>query len=218
MRNKTMGQAAYEGYFEKCGGKSLISGAPLPKWGDQSEPIRASWEAAARAVSMSYAEEIARKDGEIAELKKRVGRALISGAESVLVERDAQIAALEKALEKAPHGPSCLHRHCSIPSHRHDGLACEPFPCNCWKSALSSVPASEPKAQPTSDGTLRPEKNGKRPGQSGALLDGSASAPRNDGIETDATSGGSVRPFEATSASRSTLASTPTAFPSEDLA
>lgn len=44
------GKVAYEGYFEKCGGKSLISGAPLPAWDDQADAIKEAWEAAATAV------------------------------------------------------------------------------------------------------------------------------------------------------------------------
>ena len=46
----TPGQIAYDGYFKKCEGRSLISGVPLPAWADQSEPIRAAWECAAAAV------------------------------------------------------------------------------------------------------------------------------------------------------------------------
>ncbi len=47
---ETLGKAAYDGYFGACGGKSLISGAPLPKWEDQSDEIKAAWMAAAEAV------------------------------------------------------------------------------------------------------------------------------------------------------------------------
>jgi hypothetical protein len=45
-----IGQVAYEGYFAKCGGKSLISGAPLPTYGQQKPEIQEAWEAAAAAV------------------------------------------------------------------------------------------------------------------------------------------------------------------------
>lgn len=45
-----LGKVAYEGYFAKCEGKSLISGSPLPKWEEQSPKIRAAWGAAADAV------------------------------------------------------------------------------------------------------------------------------------------------------------------------
>ena len=44
------GEVAYSGYFTACGGKSLISGAELPSWDEQSEEIRAAWQAAADAV------------------------------------------------------------------------------------------------------------------------------------------------------------------------
>jgi hypothetical protein len=47
---KTKGQVAYEGYFDSCGGKSLISGAPLPTWDSQAENIKEAWEDAASAV------------------------------------------------------------------------------------------------------------------------------------------------------------------------
>jgi len=46
----SLGEAAYVGYFKACGGKSLVSGAPLPSWDEQSAPIRAAWESAAGAV------------------------------------------------------------------------------------------------------------------------------------------------------------------------
>ena len=44
------GEAAYRGYFAKCEGKSLVSGAPLPLWNDQALEIREAWESAAEAV------------------------------------------------------------------------------------------------------------------------------------------------------------------------
>lgn len=44
------GRIAYEAYFKTCGGKSLISGAPLPSYDDQRPEIRAAWEAAGRAA------------------------------------------------------------------------------------------------------------------------------------------------------------------------
>lgn len=44
------GEVAYNGYFLACGGKSLISGAALPGWSDQSPEIREAWRMAARAV------------------------------------------------------------------------------------------------------------------------------------------------------------------------
>jgi hypothetical protein len=51
VSDKTIGQIAYEGYYESCGGKSLISGAQLPQFHEQREDIRNAWEAAANAVS-----------------------------------------------------------------------------------------------------------------------------------------------------------------------
>lgn len=47
---KPKGQIAYEGYFAKCGGKSLVSNAPLPTFGAQKPEIQEAWEAAAAAV------------------------------------------------------------------------------------------------------------------------------------------------------------------------
>ena len=47
---KPYGQIAYEGYFDSCGGKSLISGAPLPPWDAQSSEIKIAWGRAALEV------------------------------------------------------------------------------------------------------------------------------------------------------------------------
>lgn len=44
------GEAAYSGYLAACGGKSLISGAPLPAWGEQDPKIQEAWCAAAAAA------------------------------------------------------------------------------------------------------------------------------------------------------------------------
>jgi hypothetical protein len=44
------GQVAYEAYAGMSRGRSLVSGATLPKWKDTSDDIRNAWEAAARAV------------------------------------------------------------------------------------------------------------------------------------------------------------------------
>lgn len=49
----SLGETNYAGYWAACGGKSLISGAPLPAWADQSEAIRAAWDAAADAVRVA---------------------------------------------------------------------------------------------------------------------------------------------------------------------
>jgi hypothetical protein len=44
------GQVAYEGYRVHSGGKSLVSGAPIPEWHELGEEIRAAWDASAKAV------------------------------------------------------------------------------------------------------------------------------------------------------------------------
>jgi hypothetical protein len=43
------GQTAYEAYCKSSGGKSLISGAPLPAWDGLKPEIKTAWEAAGRA-------------------------------------------------------------------------------------------------------------------------------------------------------------------------
>jgi len=48
---KSLGQLAYEAYFEFSNGKSLISGAPLPEFAAQREEVRGAWEAASEAVT-----------------------------------------------------------------------------------------------------------------------------------------------------------------------
>jgi hypothetical protein len=48
-----LGKVAYDGYCVACGGKSLISGAPLPKFREQSDEIKAAWESAAANVCAS---------------------------------------------------------------------------------------------------------------------------------------------------------------------
>ena len=47
------GKIAYDAYFAKCGGKSLISGAPLPSWEGQAPAIQEAWNAAAQAVRVA---------------------------------------------------------------------------------------------------------------------------------------------------------------------
>lgn len=46
----TPGQIAYEGYRKASGGKSLISGQPLPEWDGLTSAIQAAWEASGEAV------------------------------------------------------------------------------------------------------------------------------------------------------------------------
>lgn len=55
---KTLGQIAYEAYFDHSKGKSLISGAPLPVWEKQFAPIQAAWEAAATAVTAELLKDV----------------------------------------------------------------------------------------------------------------------------------------------------------------
>ncbi len=47
----TYGQIAYEAYYAFSGGKSLISGAPLPTWSEQAQAVRDAWEVAGYAVA-----------------------------------------------------------------------------------------------------------------------------------------------------------------------
>ena len=47
---KELGQVAYEAYCDSTGGRSAVTGASLPAWGDQSVPILQAWRAAALAV------------------------------------------------------------------------------------------------------------------------------------------------------------------------
>jgi hypothetical protein len=55
---KTLGQVAYDAYFKKCDGKSLISGAELPVWDKQSPEIKQAWESAAEAVHFAVEEKL----------------------------------------------------------------------------------------------------------------------------------------------------------------
>jgi hypothetical protein len=50
VTSEELGKANYEGYFKRCEGKSLISGAPLPTWENQSEEIQDAWCEGASAV------------------------------------------------------------------------------------------------------------------------------------------------------------------------
>lgn len=50
-----LGKVAYEAYCENSGGKSLISGAPLPVWADLKPEIQSAWKAAADAVAKQLA-------------------------------------------------------------------------------------------------------------------------------------------------------------------
>lgn len=46
-----LGKVAYDAYFAKSEGKSLVSGAALPPWESLSAEIQAAWDAAAAAVA-----------------------------------------------------------------------------------------------------------------------------------------------------------------------
>jgi hypothetical protein len=45
-----LGQVAYEAYCAATGGRSAVTGEPLPTWEDQAPTICAAWERAAEAV------------------------------------------------------------------------------------------------------------------------------------------------------------------------
>lgn len=44
------GKIAYEAYLGQTGGRSLVSGAELPKWEDNEDKYRTAWIAVARTV------------------------------------------------------------------------------------------------------------------------------------------------------------------------
>jgi hypothetical protein len=50
MSEDVWGKVAYEAYCGWSDGKSLVTGAVLPAWEDQSSEIKAAWNAAAQAV------------------------------------------------------------------------------------------------------------------------------------------------------------------------
>lgn len=52
----TYGQVAYNGYRKASGGKSLVSCAPIPPWGEMPEEIREAWEAAAGELVSYYSQ------------------------------------------------------------------------------------------------------------------------------------------------------------------
>lgn len=47
-----MGQIAYEAYGNHSGGKSLISGQPIPEWAALPTAIQQAWDAAGDAVKV----------------------------------------------------------------------------------------------------------------------------------------------------------------------
>jgi hypothetical protein len=53
-----LGQVAYEAYCEKTGGRSAVTGEPLPTWEDQAPEIRAAWTTAGEAVAHVLVREV----------------------------------------------------------------------------------------------------------------------------------------------------------------
>lgn len=49
--SQKMAEAAYNAYRDAVGGKSAVTGAPLPDWSTQSPEIQAGWLAAAEKVA-----------------------------------------------------------------------------------------------------------------------------------------------------------------------
>jgi hypothetical protein len=50
----TLGNVAYNGYRKASGGKSLVTGAPIPPWDDMPEAIKDAWDMAAGEVIYFY--------------------------------------------------------------------------------------------------------------------------------------------------------------------
>lgn len=50
MPDERIAEIAYEAYRKSSGGKSLISGAPIPEFAALPEAIKVAWKAAADAV------------------------------------------------------------------------------------------------------------------------------------------------------------------------
>lgn len=48
--HKALGQRAYEAYCANTGGRSAVTGAPLPAWEVQREDIREAWAAVEKAI------------------------------------------------------------------------------------------------------------------------------------------------------------------------
>lgn len=51
-----LGRIAYLAYCRSTGGKSAVTGDPLPSWEDQRPEIRTAWRAAADAVASVFTE------------------------------------------------------------------------------------------------------------------------------------------------------------------
>lgn len=70
MQSKSLGQVAYEAYVGFSGGKSLVSGATLPTWGESKPEIRAAWEAAGEAVEREVVAELVDEPADLEELEQ----------------------------------------------------------------------------------------------------------------------------------------------------
>jgi hypothetical protein len=53
------GRTAYAGYYASCGGRSLVSGQPIPDWDAQSADIKRAWQGAADFVVGLIADSLA---------------------------------------------------------------------------------------------------------------------------------------------------------------
>ena len=51
---ETPGRVAYDAYRDAAGGRSLVTGDPLPSFDELPAQIRAAWEVAAQAVKLRY--------------------------------------------------------------------------------------------------------------------------------------------------------------------
>ncbi len=49
-----MGEIAYAAYRDYTGGKSLVSGQPIPEWADLPTVIQSAWNAAGEAVITEF--------------------------------------------------------------------------------------------------------------------------------------------------------------------
>jgi len=56
-------QIGYEEYSRHTGGKSLATGAPLPKWEDLPDNIKYAWEASAYAIIVYHLHGMATETG-----------------------------------------------------------------------------------------------------------------------------------------------------------
>lgn len=54
---ESYGEAAYNGYKESIGGKSLISGTELPEWPELPEEVKTAWNEAAESVILATEDE-----------------------------------------------------------------------------------------------------------------------------------------------------------------